>query len=258
MLFDLRGKGRRRAVRVIYIGLAVLMGVGLVGFGIGGGFGGGGLFNAATSNEGSGHESHSSEIAKYRKLTAKQPTNAEAWERLTKALLLESGGRENYVAGSGLTSQAKEQYAETSQAWLAYLALKPPNPSVKLAKGMVNVYGVEGLEEPVHAVQALNIITEADPTSYYYNYLLAAYAYKAKNTRVGDLASARAVSLVPAAQRVRLKKALAEIKKNPTGATSGSSTAAGSSTGTGTSSNEISIGGVSTSTTSTPTTTTKK
>ena len=45
MLFDLRGKGRRRAVRVIYIGLALLMGVGLVGFGIGGGFGGGGLLH---------------------------------------------------------------------------------------------------------------------------------------------------------------------------------------------------------------------
>ena len=258
MLFDLRGRGRRRTVRVIYIGLALLMGIGLVGFGIGGGFGSGGLLNAASSNEGANSASFASQIKKYRKLTAQQPKNVEAWEHLTKALLLESGGRENFVAGSGLTSQAKEQYAETSQAWLAYLALKPPTPSVKLAKGMVNVYGVEGLEEPVHAVQALNVITEADPTSYYYNYLLAAYAYKAKNTRVGDLASAKAVALVPAAQRVRLRKALAEIKKNPNGTSSGSSTASGSSAGTGTSSNEISIGGVSTSTTTTPTTTTKK
>ena len=41
MLFDLRGRGRRRMVRLIYTGLALLMGVGLVGFGIGGGFGGG-------------------------------------------------------------------------------------------------------------------------------------------------------------------------------------------------------------------------
>ena len=52
MLFDLRGRGRRATVRVIYIGLAVLLGVGLVGFGIGGGFGGGGLLSAATNNEG--------------------------------------------------------------------------------------------------------------------------------------------------------------------------------------------------------------
>ena len=36
MLFDLRGRGRRRAVRVIYMGLALLFGVGFVGFGVGG------------------------------------------------------------------------------------------------------------------------------------------------------------------------------------------------------------------------------
>ena len=34
MLFDLRGKGRRRTVQVIYVSLAILMGGGLVLFGI--------------------------------------------------------------------------------------------------------------------------------------------------------------------------------------------------------------------------------
>ena len=48
MLFDLRGRHRRRAVKVIYVGLALLIGVGLIGFGIGGGLGGGGLLNAAS------------------------------------------------------------------------------------------------------------------------------------------------------------------------------------------------------------------
>ena len=37
MLFDLRGRGRRRTVKVVYITLAFLMGGGLVLFGIGGG-----------------------------------------------------------------------------------------------------------------------------------------------------------------------------------------------------------------------------
>ena len=45
MLFDLRGRGRRRTVQVIYLSLAVLMGGGLVLFGIGGGTNGG-LFDA--------------------------------------------------------------------------------------------------------------------------------------------------------------------------------------------------------------------
>jgi len=35
MLFDLRGRGRRRTVQVIYGGLALLMGSGLVLFGVG-------------------------------------------------------------------------------------------------------------------------------------------------------------------------------------------------------------------------------
>ena len=45
MLFDLRGRGRRRTVQTIYLTLAVLMGGGLVLFGIGGSVSGG-LFDA--------------------------------------------------------------------------------------------------------------------------------------------------------------------------------------------------------------------
>ena len=35
MLFDLRGTGRRRTVKIVYVTLAILMGGGLVLFGIG-------------------------------------------------------------------------------------------------------------------------------------------------------------------------------------------------------------------------------
>ena len=49
MLFDLRGRGRRRAVQVIYLSLAILMGGGLVLFGIGGATSGG-LFDAFKSD----------------------------------------------------------------------------------------------------------------------------------------------------------------------------------------------------------------
>ena len=41
MLFDLRGRGRRRSVQTIYVALAVLMGGGLIFFGIGGSVSGG-------------------------------------------------------------------------------------------------------------------------------------------------------------------------------------------------------------------------
>jgi hypothetical protein len=255
MLFDLRGKGRRRAVRVIYIGLALLMGVGLVGFGIGGGFGSGGLFSAATSNEGSKSASFAAEVKKYRTLTAKEPTNAEAWEKLTKALLHEAGG-ETYVTGSGLTPKAKELFSEASQSWKTYLALNPKTPNTQLAKQMLPIYGEEGLNEAAQILAALNLIVGAEPNSYTYNRELAIYAYKAKNTRLGDLAAAKALALAPAEQKARLKSAFAEIKKHPNG--TGSSSTSSASTESGSAGNEISIGGVKTSTTSTPTTTTKK
>ena len=41
MLFDLRGRGRRRFVQGIYLGLAILMGGGLILFGVGAGTNGG-------------------------------------------------------------------------------------------------------------------------------------------------------------------------------------------------------------------------
>ena len=215
MLFDLRGRGRRRSVRVIYAGLALLMGSGLVLFGVGS-FGGSGILSNISGNEGSNSASFSAQIKKYQKLTQKEPSNASAWEHLTEATLHEAGG-EAYVTSSGVTSKGKQLFAQASQAWNSYLALNPPNPSAKLAQLMVPVYEEGGLNEPAKAVQVLQIVVAARPTSASLYSELAEFAYKAKNTRVGDLASEKAVSLAPAAQRARLKQELAEIKANPSG-----------------------------------------
>jgi hypothetical protein len=216
MLFDLRGRGRRRTVRAIYIGLALLMGVGLIGFGIGGGLGGGGLLTAASNNEGANSASFSSQIKKYRKLTQQQPSNLSAWENLTKALLHEAGG-EAYVNSAGVvTSKGKELFNQASQSWGSYVALNPPKPNPELAQLMVTVYGTQGLNQPAKAVEVLQIAVVARPVAALYSQL-ALYAYKANNARVGDLASEKAVSLAPQAQRARLKKELEELKTNPSG-----------------------------------------
>jgi hypothetical protein len=217
MLFDLRGRGRRRTVRVIYIGLALLIGLGLVGFGIGGGFGGGGLLTAASNNEGSGSASFSDQIKKYRKQTQQQPRNLAAWEGLTKALLHQAGG-DAYVTETGqVTGKGRELFAEASQAWSSYLALNPPKPNVELAQLVVTIYGEAGLNEPAKAVQALQIVVAARPTSAALWASLAEYAYKAHNVHTGDLASAKAVKLAPGTERPRLRKELAEVKKYPDG-----------------------------------------
>jgi hypothetical protein len=219
MLFDLRGRHRRRAVKVIYIGLALLIGGGLVLFGVGtGGGSGGGLLNVAGENEGSGGASFADQIKKYEKTIKKQPKNIAAWEKLTAAELHESGGEAYVDATTGQpTEKGKELFARASRSWESYLALNPPKPSTELAKLMLRVYGPEGLNQPAAAVQVLQLVVAAEPKSASYYAQLAEFAYKAKNTRVGDLASAKAVSLAPSAQRARVKTELEAAKKNPEG-----------------------------------------
>jgi predicted Zn-dependent protease len=259
MLFDLRGRGRRRAVKVIYIGLALLMGVGLIGFGIGGGFGGGGLLTAASNNEGSGSASFASQIKKYRKLTQQQPHNLAAWEGLTKALLHEAGG-EVYVTNTGtVTTKGRALFKEAAQAWASYLALNPRKPNAELAQLMETVYGEGGLNEPAKEVEILQIAVAARPTDAALYAALAEYAFKAKNTRVGDLAAAKAVALAPAAQRARVKQELAEVRKNPSGEKTYTTTTNGKTyTGKLNSKGELKGTEVQTATTSTGTTSTAK
>jgi hypothetical protein len=218
MLFDLRGRHRRRLVKVIYVGLALLVGGGLVLFGVGAGSGGGGLLNAATENEGSGGTSFANEIKKYEKTLKTQPHNVVAWEKLTKAQLHEAGGEAYVNASTGApTPKGRELFSKASRSWESYLAQNPPKPSTELAKLMLRVYGAEGLNQPAAAVQVLQLVVAAEPDSASFYSQLAEYAYKAKNKRVGDLAAAKAVSLAPAARRVALKKEFEAIRKSPEG-----------------------------------------
>lgn len=231
MLFDLRGRGRRRTVQMIYLGLALLMGVGLVGFGVGGGVGGGGILSSLNGSEGSSSANFSSKIKKYQKLAQQQPSSVYAWEQLTLAQLHE-GGSEAYVANNKLTSKGKELFTQIAQSWNRYTALNPPHPNVEVAQEMVRVFGEEGLNEPAEAVKVLQIVTAARPESASLYAALAEYAYKAHNTRIGDLASEKAIALAPSAQRAQLKTELAELKKNPSGNAGGQSTITQSKNGT--------------------------
>jgi hypothetical protein len=218
MLFDLRGRGRRRTVRVIYTGLALLMGVGLVGFGIGGGFGGGGLLSSiGKEGEGGGGSTYAKEVAKYRKLTKKDPSDATAWEELAKNLYHEAGNEPYTTAAGEVTSKGKELFKQTAAAWDSYIALKPANVNTELAQLMESVYGEGGLDEAAKEVEVLQIAVAAKPTDAALYAALAEYAYKAHNTSIGDLASEKAVSLAPASDRARVKAELAEVKANPTG-----------------------------------------
>src|SRR5258708_5078049 len=97
MLFDLRGRGRQRTIRVIYVFLALLMGGGLVFFGIGGSVSGGLLdaFKNGGGGSGSG-TTFTKRVQTLEKRTTANPSDASAWAELAKLRYQEAGTGANY------------------------------------------------------------------------------------------------------------------------------------------------------------------
>ena len=127
-----------------------------------------------------------------------QPNNASAWENLLNAQLHEAGN-EAYVTRTGqVTSKGKELFAQVGAVVEQLPRAESRQAQPRTGPAMVTVFGEEGLNEPAAAVQVLQIVVAARPTSASLYASLAEYAYKAHNTRVGDLASEKAVSLAPA------------------------------------------------------------
>src|SRR5687768_8363516 len=85
MLFDLRARGRRRAVKVVYASLAILMGGGLVFFGIGGDVQGG-LFDAFredTQNT-AGDRVFEQRLERAEKAAQTRPRDPKVWAELAR------------------------------------------------------------------------------------------------------------------------------------------------------------------------------
>jgi len=226
MLFDLRARGRRRMIKVIYMFLAVLMGGGLVFFGIGGATSGG-LLDAFKSNNGGGSSNSSFEkvVARAQRGVTANPQNPRAWAALTRAQYQDAAIGDGYDQNSGaFTPQGKQKLVKAEHSWDRYLALDPPKPDPDLASLMVQAFGPAGLTRPAKAVAAQEIVVDARPPSSGLYTNLAVLAYAAGQTRKGDLAAKKAVDLAPKDQRASLKDTLKSAKQSATGAAAGSST----------------------------------
>jgi hypothetical protein len=218
MLFDLRGAGRRRTVKTVYITLAFLMGGGLVLFGIGGGGGvSGGLVDAITERSGGGDTSadrftkqESAALAK----TKANPQDAPAWAALARARFQVAGAGANFDAAKGtFTKAGTAKLTAAGDAWDKYLALEPKKPDDRVASLMVQAFGV--LNQPAKAAQAQEVITDARPTSSTFTQL-AIFAYQAGQTRKGDLAKDKALELTDPDMREALKGQLEQAKQSAT------------------------------------------
>jgi hypothetical protein len=215
MLFDLRSRGRRRTVQAVYLLLAILLGGGLVLFGVGAGNGLGGLLNAF--NGGGSSSGQKAVVSQQEQQAIKQtqqtPNDPQAWANLVQARWTSAGQGANFNSSTGqFTKSGLNELSLATQAWQRYLQLEK-NPDPNLAVLAARAYA--GQQNYAGEASAWDIETAADPTAVKGFECLAVSAYAAGQTRKGDLASAKALSMVPKAQQALLKNQLNAAKTQP-------------------------------------------
>jgi len=215
MLFDLRSRGRRRTVQAVYLGLAVLMGGGLVLFGVGAGNGFGGILNAFTGGGSSGAQTQVVSQAEKTALaqTKLHPNDPAGWAALLQARWTSAGQGSDYNTSTGtFTAAGQKELAGATQAWERYLQLtKQPDPDLAILAA--RAYAAQS--NYAGEANAWEIETLANPTEAKGFECLAVSAYAAKQTRKGDLAATKALSLVPKLSRATLQTQLNQAKTEP-------------------------------------------
>ena len=217
MLFDLKGR-RRHVVQGTYLLLAVLMGGGLVLFGIGGGTSGG-LLDAF---KGGGGGSSQNSVLEQRIETAQKqlqanPQNQAALSEMIRSNYQLAQAKADPNTGA-FTAEAKKNLEQASTAWKRYLASNPDKPDITLASFMLQAYGEFGLNQPANAQRAAEIVAAQQNSSAAYVQLVR-YATLAGDTRTQKLAAGKALDLAPKGQRGSVKKLLEQAQAPATSQT---------------------------------------
>jgi hypothetical protein len=233
MLFDLKGK-RRRTVQVVYLGLAILLGVGLVGFGVGSSVNGG---LGSLLNGGSGSNTANKTVQKQidtaNTALSRDPKNTAALAALVR-------GHYNLASTtadaqtSEFTTKSMTELLATDAAWQRYLAAaKQPDAdlarrAVQAEDGIARLTKAQSDQKPywARAATAAEIIAGSDPNPN--NYIaLVQYATLAGQTRKADLAGKKAIDLAPKSQKKTAQQTVASVKANPLGQSSGAQPSSG-------------------------------
>jgi tetratricopeptide (TPR) repeat protein len=229
MLFDLRGRGRRRAVQAIYLSLALLMGGGLVLFGVGGATSGG-LLDAFKSSSGqtSVDKVFQERVDKAEAGIKARPSDPKAWAELTRVRFQQAGSGDGFDQNQGaFSNKGKDRLQGAASAWTKYLTLTD-KPDDGIAALMVQAYSTIGLNQPGDAVSAMEIIIDRRPETAPLYVQLASLAYQAGQTRKAELASKKALALTPKDDREQVQAQL-DAAKTAASTTAPASTAAPSS-----------------------------
>jgi|SRR5215211_365926 len=211
MLFDLRGR-RRRAVQVTYLMLALLMGGGLVLFGVGGDVSGG-LIDAFKGGGGpSGDTARQDAIDKKEERLQAKPKD----ERLLQGLVrdyyaLATSKRDSGTVG--FPKDAKDDLRTAGGYWKRYAAVAD-EPNADTAGYALQIYDAQALDQPKEAARVARVLAaKANDTPSYLR--LVSYAARAGDKRTANLAAQKAVDLAPKSQRKLVKQQAEALKKPP-------------------------------------------
>ena len=215
MLFDLRSGGRRRTVKVVYLGLALLMFVGFVGFGIGSSGLSGGIGDLIGDGSSGGGDNAaverlSTQVQHRRRPRQGQPERrrglgrARAGARPPRQRRRQPRLRDRQLHRRGPPPADRRRHrvgqVRRARARRARRAPRPPDgPGLPLAQQPGQGRRRPGGRHPGRP-------DRADLPN------LALLAYQAGQIRKGDLAAAKAVDLAPKDEQKELKDQLEQAK----------------------------------------------
>ena len=205
MLFDLQGK-RRRVVQATYLMLAVLMGGGLVFFGIGGDVSGG-LFDAIGDRSG-GDTTDDQLESRIERNEERAAAGGAARENALRELV-----RDYYALATnqaetgtvGFPEEAGDELEKAAEAYQRYLRVESEEPDPATAAYAIQIYDVSALNRPDEAKEAASVVAEAENDSPSYLRLLQ-YALLAGDTRTADLAGQKAIDLARKGEKADVRQ----------------------------------------------------
>ena len=225
MLFELGGR-RKRVIQVIYVFLALLLGVGLVGLGIGGSANGG-IFDALglTDSGSSGSSQFDQQIDNANENLDANPDNTQALLTLARYQYLK--GQQSLETDDqgnvSISDDSISAWQDATDAWERYLDALPKGekPNDDVAGLITQAYsGLAQTEDDPqvfthqfeNGAQAAFIVAEARPSV---NSWLqaAAFAYYSGNPKKGEEAGKKALAEANQADRTAVNQQLKQLTK---------------------------------------------
>jgi tetratricopeptide (TPR) repeat protein len=223
MLFELGGK-RKRFIQVIYVFLALLLGGGLIFFGIGGSAPGG-LGDAIGLGGGGGNDNpeFQAKIEKAQQTLQTNPDNTKALLELARNEYL-NGQAALEVDDQGitvLTEDAVNDFEAAVDAWEHYLDVTKGKPDESVAALMIQAYqnirfestNFASIERRLEGAQTTaEILAQARPGPNSY-LALASAAYAAGDTKTAEKAADKALAAVGESSKAAMEQQLKAAKR---------------------------------------------